>query len=163
MKSHYKSITNNIPGLFILLLFAAASVGCNVKFVADYDETTYEEILRVGKEVDIFYGELLETAESNRSYQDYSQSYVLLESELRSLYARNQSRPLNDESTKISRSILNLWIKYKNRHQEKGTYKTGNAKLDRNRFIRLFISAASAEAAKNLDPDDADSAKESKN
>ncbi|MGD2119529.1 MAG: hypothetical protein PVG66_14300 [Chromatiales bacterium] len=81
---------------------------------------------------------------------------------MRSLYARNESRPLNEESTKISESILNLWMKYKQRHQDNNTYKTGNAKLDRNRFIRLFISAASAEAAKNLDPDDADSSKESK-
>ena len=123
---------------------------------------TYEEIIRVGKEVDKFYGLILEKDESDRSYSDYSVKYVELESELRSLYVRNLSRPLNEESTKISKSILELWVKYKKNHKSKNKYKSGNLKLDRNRFVRLFSSAASAEVAKNLDQDDANASKESK-
>ncbi len=136
--------------------------GCAVKFVSDYDAATYEEILRVGKEVDKFYGDLLEKDEAKRAYQKYSGKYVELETELRSLYTRNKSRPLNEESTKISESILKLWLKYKENHEKNDGYKSGVAKLDRKRFVRLFVSAASAEAAKNLDPDDKDSDKDSK-
>jgi hypothetical protein len=156
---------NLLPRTGIVLLVLAGLLalnGCTVKFVSDYDAATYEEILRVGKAVDKFYGDLLEEDESKRSYDKYSEAYVELETELRSLVTRNKSRPLNSESTKISESILKLWIKYKTRHKQKNTYKTGNAKLDRNRFIRLFVSAASAENAKKLDPDDADSSKDSK-
>ena len=80
---------------------------------------TYEEIIRVGPEVDKFYGLITDKAASDRSYSDYSVKYVELESELRSLYVRNLSRPLNEESTKISKSILELWVKYKKNHKSK--------------------------------------------
>ena len=162
MKNALSYRNKNIPGLFFIVLTIFILAGCSVKFVADYDSKTYEEILRVGKDIDKFYGALLEQDNKDRSYKKYSDQYVALESELRSLFIRNKSRPLNDESTQISESILKLWIKYKNKHKDKATYTTGNAKLDRNRFVRLFISAASAEAAKSLDPDDADTSKDSK-
>ncbi len=144
-----------LAGLFVLN-------GCTVKFVSDYDSATYEEILRVGKEIDKFYGNLLEETEGNRNYHKYSEKYVELETELRSLSTRNKSRPLNKESTAISESILELWIKYKANHEKNDGYNTGIAKLDRKRFIRLFVSAASAEAAKQLDPSDKDSKQDSK-
>lgn len=155
-----------LPKVYLLLLVVLIISGCgSVQFVADYNSKTYEEIIRVGKEVDKFYGTILEKNESDRAYSDYSDysiKYVEIESELRSLYIRNLSRPLNEESTKISESILDLWVKYKAKHKTKNKYKSGNAKLDRNRFVRLFSSAASAEVAKNLDQDDADSSMESK-
>ena len=72
------------------------------------------------------------------------------------------ARALNEESTQISEIILKLWVKYKDNHKLKDTYSDGNAKLDRNRFIRLFSSAASAEVAKKLDPDDKNAEKDSK-
>jgi len=136
--------------------------GCSrISLVADYDSTTYEEIIRIAKEVDRFYGVLLEQDESERAYQPYSAAYVEIETDIRSLYIRNKSRPLNEESTQISQSMLDLWIKYKKRHKEKETYKTGNATLDRNRFVRLFIAAASAEDVKNLKTGDTDPTMES--
>jgi len=138
----------------ILLLVVS---GCTIKLVADYDAATYEEILRVGKRVDQFYGMLLEQDEASRAYQNYAAQYVEIETELRSLYVRNMSRPLNDESTKIADSILQLWMKYKDRHQTSNGYKTGVAKLDRNRFVRMFISAASAESAKQAEAEGQDS------
>ena len=147
-------ISNSVLSkLFLPLLFFTIFVlsGCSVKLVADHDSKTYEEILRVGKSIDEFYGDLLETSAASRNYQKYSGQYVKLESELRSLYVRNKSRPLNEESTKISESILKLWVKYKERHKVKNSYKDGNAKLDRNKFVNIFISAASAELAKNLE------------
>ena len=148
--------------LLALILGLFCLFGCRVQFVADYDAQTYEEILRAGKEVDRFYGSLLEDPADGRQYETYTELYVAIESELRSLVTRNKSRPLNEESTRISESILKLWVKYKDKHKSKNTYSDGNAKLDRDRFVRLFISAASAEAAKNLDPADADASKDSK-
>lgn len=159
------STTRLLTQTWIVLLIVAGLLalnGCTVKFVSDFDAATYEEILSISKKVDKFYGDLLEEDESKRSYDKYSDQYVELETDLRSLVVRNKSRPLNKESTKISESILKLWIKYKTNHKSKNTYKTGVAKLDRKRFVRLFVSAASAEIAKKLDPDDTDSSKESK-
>jgi hypothetical protein len=149
-------------GRFVAALAWLGLAACSIQLVADYDSTTYEEILRVGKKVDLFYGNLLEAPEKDRPYAKYSEKYVEIEADLRSLYMRNKSRPLNQESTEISRIILNLWVKYKQAHRDRNTYSSGNAKLDRARFERLFISAANAEAAKKLEADDRDAEKDSK-
>jgi len=147
--------------VLILVLTLAAS-GCSVKWVADYDDSTFEEILKVGKKVDRFYGDLLEAGAAARPYAKFSSRYVELETDIRSLVTRNSARALNEESTRISEIILTLWVKYKDQHLKRGTYSDGNARLDRNRFIRLFAAAASAETAKKLDADDKNTDKESK-
>ena len=153
-------------GRGIAALFAALVslwlAACSIQLVADYDSATYEEILRVAKKVDHFYGTLLEAPEKDRPYAKYSEKYVEIETDLRALYMRNRSRPLNQESTEISRIILGLWVKYKDAHQKRDAYSSGIAKLDRGRFQRLFGSAADAEAAKKLEAEDRDAEKDSK-
>jgi hypothetical protein len=147
--------------LFILIIFALGFSGCAVKFVADYDSTTFNEIIATGKKVDRFYGDLLEVPGDNRQYTKFSDKYVDIETDLRSLYIRNKARPLNEESTQISEIILKLWVKYKDAHKKNDRYPDGMAKLDRTRFTRLFISAANAESAKKLSSDDKDANKDS--
>lgn len=138
----------------LVLALAVAAAGCSVKWVADYDDATFEEILRVGKKVDRFYGDLLEADASGRAYARFGSRYVELETDIRSLVTRNSARALNEESTRISEIILTLWVKYKDRHKQAGAYTDGNARPDRNRFVRLFAAAASAETAKKLSADD---------
>jgi len=146
----------------VLTLLLVAAAGCSVKFVADYDAATFDEILKTGKLVDRFYGDMLEAPEAQRKYAAYSARYVEVETDIRSLLIRNKVRPLNTESIKINETILNLWLKYKDNHQKNDGYRTGVARLDRNRFLRLFAAAADAESAKRLDSDDKNSDKDSK-
>ncbi len=148
--------------LLAILGIVFALDGCAIKLVADYDSTTFEEIIKVGKKVDRFYGDLLEAPATDRQYQKYADKYVEIETDLRSLYTRNKARALNSESTKISEIILKLWVKYKTNHADKNGYGEGVAKLDRGRFTRLFISAADAEVAKKLDEEDKNPEKVSK-
>ena len=156
------SSIGNVWPLAVLLAFTIALASCAIKLVPDYDSATFEEIIKVAKKVDRFYGDLLETDESARPYQKYSDRYVDIETELRWLQMRNSVRALNQESTQISASILALWIKYKSAHKASNRYSDGVAKLDRNRFNRLFVSAADAEAAKKLPADDRDAGQDSK-
>lgn len=144
------------------LLLLIASAGCGVKFVADYDDATFNEILKISKSVDRFYGDLLEAPEADRKYAKYSGRYVDIETDVRSLLTRNKLRPLNAESIQINETILKLWLKYKDAHQKTDGYRTGVARLDRDRFLRLFGAAADAEAAKRLDRDDRNVDKDSK-
>ncbi len=157
-----RRFSNHLLQFAFVVLAAFAISGCTVKWVADYDSVAFEEIIKVGKKVDKFYGDLLELKSSDRPYLKFSAQYVEIETDIQSLVTRNNARDLNEESTQISESILKLWLKYKDAHKSKDTYSDGNAKLDRNRFIRLFAAAASAERAKNLDADDKDSTKDSK-
>ena len=157
------SLINRIMNVSHVLVISLALVlgGCTIKFVADYDSATFEEIVKTGKNVDKFYGGLLETKEGDRPYPKFSEQYVEIETDVRSLVTRNQARPLNQESTRISTIILDLFLKYKAAHQANDNYRTGPATLDRKRFTRLFNAAAAAEKAK-LSEDDKDSSKDSK-
>ena len=155
-------ISRRLRHFAVLFVVAFAVNGCAIKLVPDYDGVTFEEIIKVGKKVDRFYGDVLETKSIDRPYQKFSERYVDIETDIRSLVTRNRARALNEESTQISEIVLKLWVKYKDNHKLKDTYSDGNAKLDRNRFIRLFSSAASAEVAKKLDPDDKNAEKDSK-
>jgi len=135
----------------LAICFLLSAGGCAIKLVADYDSNTLEEIFKVSKEVDRFYGNLLETAEADRKYSKYAEQYVNIETDIRSLVMRNKARPLNEESTRISETILNFWVKYKQNHKEKDVYSNGMAKLDRQKFVRLFTAAAEAEKIKDED------------
>jgi hypothetical protein len=130
--------------------------GCAIKAVADYDPAVFEEIITVAKKVDRFYGGLLESPSAARKYRQYAERYVEIETDLRWLYMRNRARYLNAESTCISEIILDLWRKYKGRHESTDGYSDGNARLDRDRFNRLFVSAMVAENEKKLNPGDID-------
>jgi hypothetical protein len=128
---------------FLLLI-----ISCTVKFVAPFDEKTENQIFKTAKLIDTFYGQLLETNESDRKYENFSTQYVEIETEINMLIMRNKVRTLNEESTKISKNILTLWLKYMKRHKEKDTYSSGNAKLERKRFTTNFAYALGAEQVK---------------
>lgn len=133
---------------FILLLSLFIIQGCSYRLIAAYDEKTQEAIFASAKAIDQFYGCLLESNENERAYSKYSDKYVEIETQLNALVLRNKVRDLNEDSTDIAERMLKLWRKYKDRHKEKDTYKTGMAKLDRKRFERMFSYAVRAEGAK---------------
>ena len=122
--------------------------GCGIHLIAPYNAETKKTIFQCAKQVDRFYGELLETNEQSRQYAKFSEAYVAIEAELNALVFRNKVRSLNTDSIDISERILKLWQKYKARHKEKDTYTTGNAELNRDNLARMFAYAVRAEGAK---------------
>jgi len=138
---HQRSYT-----IFAVLLSFLLIQGC--RLIAPYDEKTEEATFVSARAVDKFYGDLLETKDDERDYFKYSEKYVEIEVQLNALVLRNKVRDLNEDSTDIAARILKLWRKYKKRHEDKNTYKTGVAKLDRDRFERMFSYAVRAEGAK---------------
>jgi len=142
----------NIIFAVITIIFLVTS--CQLKLVSDYDAGVAEAIMEMAKTVDYFYGKILESEESARPYSEYSEDYLNIEIELRALVMRNKIRPLNEESTKISETILEKWTKYRDAHKEKDTYKSVLAKLHRERFTKLFTAMSIAEEAKKLTSSD---------
>jgi len=138
-----------------MLLVAACLAGCsNVQLVGTYDEKTYEETIRIGREVDVFYAKLIDVSTEKRRYAPYADRYAEIEADIRSLVRRNAARPLNSESSKINGQILKFWTQYRDKHREKDAY--SDARFDRERFFRLFNAAAAAEEVKRLQKDDRD-------
>ena len=130
-----------------VLLVAAALAGC-LQLVAPYDDQTGREIFAAARSVDQFYGELLEARTDARRYAKVADRYVQIETELRAVVLRNEVRPLNEDSVEIARNILTLWIQAKDRHRTQDGYEPGAARLDRDRFARMFRYALSAERLK---------------
>jgi hypothetical protein len=141
---------------FILPLLVCLSVcpGCSVKLVSDYDQSTADELIRIAKKVDMFYGNMSELPDIEREYGKYSKDYVDIESDIRSLVIRNRMRPLNDESIKISETILTEFVKYRKSHKEENLYKNTLLVLHRNRLLRLFTAMSIAEQAKQINSED---------
>ena len=144
MKSIFQINVNLFCICFSLLL------GCHVKLVSDYDQTTANELIRIAKEVDIFYGTMAELPDTAREYTKFTKDYIEIESDIRSLVIRNKMRPLNEESIKISETILDEFVKYRKKHKEENLYKNMLITLHRNRLLRLFTAMSVAEQAKQI-------------
>lgn len=140
------------PRLLLSAFLAVLLVtGCKVQLVAPYDDDAFEAILATATQVDLFYGRLLETPPDERPYAAFSDPYIEIEAEIRSLWLRNTAREDNVDSEQIIKEILGQWTSYRDRHAERDGYSDGNADLDRDRLRRMFESAARAEAAKRRD------------
>jgi hypothetical protein len=142
---------------WLTLLFCSIFLGMlgacgHMQLITEYDTKVFEETLRIGGRVDLFYGQMLEVPDQERKYAKYANQYVELESEIRTLYRRNASRPLNEDSSRIVLQILTFWQQYKQKHHTNNAYP--DAALDRERFARLFNAAAIAEEVKKLSPDE---------
>jgi len=137
---------------FALLMACTLSACQSLQLVASYDEKTYEETIRVGREVDVYYAKLVDVPLADRRYAASATQYAEIEADIRSLVRRNAARPLNSESQKISGQILKFWMQYRDKHREKDAYP--DARFDRERFFRLFNAAAAAEEVKRLQTDD---------
>ena len=162
-------LQRKLVSLILLNILLAASLGgCAIRLVADYDATIAEEVIRVSKEVDIFYGKLLETEYEERSYEKLKEKYIEIEADIRALVVQNKARPLNEESISIAEATLEKWIKYKEKHKENwkkyslpdgdrnkieasNIYKDNQIKNHRKRFNRLFTAMSVAEGAKKLE------------
>jgi len=132
--------------LFLLICFT----GCTVHYIPDYNASLSNEIVDVAKHVDAFYAHLLDTPDSLRIYEKYSEAYTNIEVDLNSIIMRNQVRPLNKESTQIAKNSLNLWMKYKNEHKKNNGCKDVLINLHREDMAKMFNAMFNSEEAKQI-------------
>ena len=133
-----------------IFLLAFLLGGCTVHYVADYDASIKNETVRVAKEVDLFWGNLLDTPSNERQYDKFKVQYNEIETDIRGLLMQNQIRPLNEESTRQVQIVLDLWIEDRTSHKKKDSISDFIATLHRNQYNSLFIAIARGEEAKNM-------------
>ncbi|MFP3873833.1 MAG: hypothetical protein ACLFV1_05205 [Thiohalophilus sp.] len=141
------------PVVFLIVLLGAFASGCTIRYVADYDAEVKDEILRIAKEVDRFWGKLLDTPSDQRAYARFGEDYSRIESDLRGLLMRNQIRPLNALSTKQSQIALDLWLDDRQAHRENDGMSDFIARRHRQQFARVFVAMARGETVKESPPD----------
>jgi hypothetical protein len=143
-----------------LVAFAYVSLAAcsGVKLVADYDAEAAKAITDTSADVFAFYDRMIEAkakaAGKKLPYATFNEDWGKIETRIRVLMVREESRPLNSESQRIARTILGFWQKYRLRHQSSDDYTAALLPIHRDRFQRLFTAALVAERAKRLaDPD----------
>ncbi len=135
--------------LAILSLALVVSViGCTVRYVAEYDASIKDEIVRIAKEVDLFYGQVLDTPTGERQYKKFKDDYLKIETDLRALEMRNEIRTFNKESTAQTKIALDLWLDDKENHKKDNTVDDATLKVHRKQFARVFVAMARGEGAK---------------
>lgn len=142
----------------VAIVVLALLASCSVKLVSDYDADAAKAITDTSSEVFAFYDKLIEAkaaAGSGRlAYSPFHQDWGRIETRMRVLLIREESRPLNAESIRIARTMLEFWEKYRAAHRDKDDYPLALLRIHRDRFQRLFTAALVAEKAKLLaDPD----------
>ena len=150
-KMHYPMTTSALTAWLLAMVMALAG-GCTVQYVAEYDASIKEEIVEVAKKVDLFWGELLDVDESQRTYDRFKMKYNEIETDIRALVMKNEIRPLNSESTKQAQLALELWAEDRANHKEKDTISDFIAKRHRRQYTQVFTAMAKGEEAKNIDP-----------
>lgn len=145
-----KSVSRYRKLFFSLILMLSIYSSCSVQYVAEYDASIKQEIVRIAKLVDLFWGELLDTPIEDRKYDNFKKMYNKIETDLRGLKMMNEIRPLNKASTKQSENALILWIEDKKIHKENDGFSNFEAKSHRKQYMRVFIAMAKGEEAKDI-------------
>jgi hypothetical protein len=138
-------------GIFLVVV-ALNLGGCTVSYVAEYDASIKDEIVRIAKEVDLFWGALLDVDAAKRDYDKFKDQYNQIETDIRGLVLKNEIRALNTESTKQAGIALDLWIQDRESHKKTNSFSDFLAKRHREQYLRVFTAMAKGEEAKNIQP-----------
>ena len=104
---------------FTSILFFGFLSGCQL--IADYDQTTVEQLTHISKKVDTFYLELSYSAPKQREYAKYRDKYLAIEADLRALKRRQEVRAMNKLTLEQVEIALKFWQEDRQNHMKKQT------------------------------------------
>lgn len=151
-----RSVTTLLVALWIWAL-----AGCSaIRLVPDYDADSAKGITDTATSVFAFYDRMIEVraAQPKLPYASVKDDWGKVETQIRVMAVREQSRPLNSDSTAIATTIQDFWVKYREAHAKANDYHPRLMAIHRDRFQRLFTAALKAELAKKLAASDTDPA-----
>ena len=139
----------------LVLMFWALSGCSNIRLVADYDTEAAKSITDTSAAVFALYDRMIAARiatgrNAKLAYSPYNEDWGKIETQIRVMIVREESRPLNSDSESIAKSILGFWEKYRAQHAALNDYSAALLAIHRDRFQRLFVAALRAEKAKLL-------------
>jgi len=145
--------------VFCVLLGACSGI----KFVADYDAEAARGTTETSSAVFAFYDRMISARATpprptSLAYNGYADEWGKIETQIRVMLVREESRPLNSDSEAIAKTILGFWVKYRDKHLSSDDYNARLLPIHRDRFQRLFAAALRAEKAKQLNAADSNPA-----
>jgi hypothetical protein len=124
------------------LLAAVLVAGCMVHIAPDYSPETANAIVDTEKAIDKFYANLSAVPAEQRKFQQFAQGYSDVEVEIRSLILRTKIQPMNEDSTNLANTALELWQRAEAKHKERDGYSDGLIADDQKRLDDLLTSMA---------------------
>ena len=116
------------PRLTLMMVCFVMLVSCRVALVPEYSAQLEEQIAKTAKATDKLYIDMLDVAESNRTYDKYRERYNEIESEINSIRLKNEARPKNSDFLVINKNLKEAFEEAKNFHKENSTLKNGEIK-----------------------------------
>lgn len=165
--TRFRQARTGLAALWLLWLLALAACA-PIRLVSDYDAEAAKAITDTSAEALAFYDRMITDAAGMKKpaklpYEKYKEGWSAIETKLRVMVIREESRPLNSESERIAQGILKFWETYRDMHLKADNYQRSPnddplslMKLHRDRFQRLFAAALRAEKAKQLANPDLD-------
>jgi len=129
----------HLRGTLVLLLsfILTACVQSTTTFIPS-DPPPADPVINTASAIDNFYGHMLKVRSKHRTFENFQDDYVEIETLIRSLIFRARIGQYNEAAQNTLDEVLDKWLKYRNLHKEHDTYKTQLARTNRARFTRLL-------------------------
>ena len=162
-KSQRRAAFAPLHWIGLALLTALLTACAGIKLVADYDAEAAKAIADTSSAVFTFYDRMISARAApprpaTLAYRDFADDWGRIETQIRVMLVREESRPLNADSEAITKTILGFWASYRNKHLTTDDYNARLLVIHRDRFQRLFAAALRAEKAKQLNAADSNPA-----
>lgn len=114
-----------IPVIFLIL---SISWACRVTLVPEYSAQLENQVATAAKATDKLYIDMLDIAESERTYEKFNERYNEIESEINSIKLKNEARLKNADFLVINKNLKEAFEEAKKYHKDNTTLSSGEAK-----------------------------------
>lgn len=136
-----------------VLLSALLLSACSMNIISSYDKQSMAQMLDLAKQVDAFYLQLADQPGDARPYQDSSEAYNHILTELYGLRRSQTVRALNDLTVKQVDIAIELWQQDIAAHKQNDGISNFILQRHREQFDRVFLAMIQGESAKATNAD----------
>ena len=112
--------------LLSLIMFLAYS--CHIHLVPTYSPELEQQIADAAKATDRLYLQIIDADEGNRTYAQFKDAYMQIETEINSILLKNEARDKNTDFLKIIDNLKKAFTEAKDFHKTNNTLRQGEAK-----------------------------------
>lgn len=114
--------------VWLLSLIMFLSYSCHIKLVPTYSAALEQQIADAAKATDKLYLQIIDADEGSRTYAQFKDAYMQIETEINSILLKNEARDKNDNFLKIIDNLKKAFAEAKEFHKTNTTLRQGEAK-----------------------------------
>ncbi|WCN13917.1 hypothetical protein GV054_13375 [Marinomonas mediterranea] len=144
------NVRRRLPTLIQAIVFVllCGLYGCSLQLVSPFDPTTESEIQQIEKDIDYFYLTMRSIPTDERLFAAYSNQYIKIDVQIRSLARRQLLREKNQETIKQTQILEAFWQQDMKDHKSKSVLSDFIIKRRLDQYHRLLNALLRGELAK---------------